>query len=215
MAIVFDVYGTLLDVHSAAARNRALLGERTEAVSQLWRTRQLEYAWTATLTGDYRDFWTLTGRALDTALALAGVRDRDGVRAPLLEAYTALDPYEDVLPVLAALRDRGETLAVLSNGSPDMLARALGHAGLTAHFDAILSVDPARVYKPHPEAYRRAAAHLALAPSTIRFVSSNAWDAAGAARFGFEACWINRAGGPPEYPDHGAVRAVTGLRDLI
>ncbi len=215
MAIIFDLYGTLLDVHSAAGHNRALLGDRTDLVSLLWRTRQLEYAWAASLSETYTDFWTLTERALDTALHLGGVPEPDAVRAPLLQAYTRLDPFPEVEAVLTALKDRGVPLLILSNGAPDMLSRALAGRAMTPLFDTVLSVDAARIYKPSPRAYQIAQTHLCKAPGDIQFVSSNAWDAAGAARFGFRASWLNRAKGPWEYPDHGPVPAIADLKALL
>ncbi len=214
MAIIFDLYGTLLDVHSAARHNRDLLGDKTELVSLLWRTRQLEYAWAATLSDTYRDFWTLTARALDTALRLGGVADPERVREPLLEAYTSLTPFDDVLPSLTRLKDAGRRLLILSNGSPDMLAKALAGTGLEGVFEDVLSVDGVRAYKPSSKAYELAQTRLCMAPGNVRFVSSNAWDASGAARFGFDACWLNRTNTPWEYPDHGPVATIPDLHAL-
>jgi 2-haloacid dehalogenase len=214
MHIVFDAYGTLLDVHSAAARNEALLGPDRVTISETWRTRQLEYAWVATLTDRYETFWTLTGRALDVALAIGGRGDDPALREALLAAYTDLTPFDDVHPALQRLRGAGETLSVLSNGDPDMLERALGAAGLLEVFDEVLSVDEARCFKPDPRAYRVAETRLGAPAAEMRFVSSNPWDAAGSASHGFQAYWINRDGRPREYPDVAGVNAIDTLLAL-
>ena len=197
-AAVFDAYGTLLDVHTAVARRAARLGPQAAAVSALWRAKQLEMSWILSATGAYEPFWGLTDRALGHALAAHGVRD-EPLRADLLRAYRALDAYPDAAPVLEALRGRGIATAVLSNGSPDMLAAAVEAGGLAPLLDAVLSVHPLRRYKPDPRVYALATDRFDCQPHEIAFVSGNAWDAYGAARFGFRAVWLNRAGGPVEY----------------
>ncbi len=214
MHIAFDAYGTLLDVHSAAARHEALLGSDRATVSELWRTRQLEYAWVATLAGRYEPFWTLTRRALATALALVGRAGDDALEAELLRAYTELEPFDDVVPALEDLRERGATLSILSNGDPEMLDRALTNAGLLAHMDHVLSVDRARRFKPDPLAYRVAEDALGVPRGEIVFVSSNPWDAAGAAAFGLDARWLNRGARPREYPQFEGVAEIATLGEL-
>ncbi len=198
-AAVFDAYGTLLDVHAAVARHAARLGDQGAPLSALWRAKQLEYSWILSQTGDYEDFWTITGRALDHALAAHGVAGEAGLRDALLEAYRRLDAYPDAAPCLAALREAGIATAILSNGEPGMLADAVAEAGLGPLLDAVLSVDPLRRYKPHPAIYALATARFRCQPHEIAFVSSNPWDAFGAARFGFRVHWLNRAGQPVEY----------------
>ena len=214
MHIAFDAYGTLLDVHSAAARHEALLGDDRTSVSELWRTRQLEYAWVATLAGRYEPFWTLTQRALATALALVGRSGDDELEAELLGAYTKLAPFADVVPALAGLRERKARLCVLSNGDPEMLDLALTHAGLLGYLDRVLSVDAVRRFKPDPLAYRVAEDALEVPRNEIVFVSSNAWDAAGAAAFGLDARWLNRDARPREYPQFEGVAEIASLADL-
>lgn len=212
-AVVFDAYGTLLDVHSAVARHAARLGDKAAPVSALWRQRQLEYSWILSAAGDYEPFDALTDRALCFALATHGVADA-ALRADLMAAYRSLDAYPDALPCLAALRARGVATAILSNGEPAMLSAAVESAGLAGHLDDVLSVHPLRRYKPHPEVYALAARRFARAPGEIAFVSSNAWDAHGARRFGFRVMWANRAGAPPEYGLDGAATTVLDLSAL-
>jgi 2-haloacid dehalogenase len=212
-AVVFDAYGTLLDVHAAVACHAARLGARAAPVSALWRAKQLEQSWILSAVGDYADFAQLTERALDVALATHGIAD-DALRADLLAAYRRLDAFADAAPALTALRGRGLATAILSNGEPAMLGDAVQAAGLSPLLDAVLSVHGLRRYKPAPEVYELATRRFACAPASIAFVSGNAWDAFGAARFGFRVFWLNRAPQPEEYGlDHLATRIAT-LADL-
>jgi 2-haloacid dehalogenase len=197
-AAVFDAYGTLLDVHAAVARHAGRLGEAAAPVSALWRAKQLEWSWMLSATGAYEPFWSLTCRALGHALAAYGIADA-GLRADLLEAYRELGAYPDAAPMLAALRGRGLATAILSNGSPEMLDAAVAAGGLGSLLDEVLSVHPLRCFKPDPRVYALATARFACQPHEIAFVSSNAWDAYGAMRFGFRVFWVNRASAPVEY----------------
>jgi 2-haloacid dehalogenase len=210
-AILFDVYGTLLDVHSAIAREGKELGARADAVSRLWRQKQLEYTWVWSLRGEYRSFQTLTESALDYALAAHGV-DSSALKARLLSAYRQLDAFPDVAAALADLRQRGLRLAALSNGDPDMLEAGLQSAGLRNALDAVLSVAPLRIFKPDRRVYELGRSWANAPAQEIAFVSANAWDAGGAAAFGFRTSWIDRAGQPPEYdlPRHATVVARLG-----
>ena len=197
-ARAFDAYGTLLDVHPAVARHAAALGPRAERLSELWRSRQLEYTWVLNGIGAYEDFWTLTERALDTAIGLVGGVP-DGVRPRLLDAYAELAAFPDVQPTLRALKDRGETVILFSNATTAMLTQAVAAGGLTDLVDEIVSVDAIRCYKPLPAAY--ALLDPWRGPEwRLTFHSSNAWDVAGAVARGIDTIWINRRGAPAEYP---------------
>jgi 2-haloacid dehalogenase len=207
-AFVFDAYGTLFDVHAAIARHRAAAGPDADRFSEVWRAKQLEYTWTLTLAGSYLDFWTLTERALDYAFARFPAVDKV-LKPKLLDAYLTLDAFPDARAVLRDLKARGETTAILSNGSPKMLSAAVAAAGID--LDAVLSVDAIRIYKPRPEVYALVADRFKLAPADIVFVSSNRWDVMGATAFGFRTAWINRTGMPEEYePAPAAVLADLG-----
>lgn len=197
-AAVFDAYGTLLDVHAAVGRHAARLGDKAAPLSALWRAKQLEATWILSATGAYEDFWSITDRALGHAMQVHGVAD-PALRADLLSAYRELDAYLDAAPTLRALRGRGLNTAVLSNGSPGMLAAAVEAGGLGPLLDDVLSVHPLRRYKPDPRVYALAAERFRCQPHEVAFVSSNAWDAYGAARFGFRVFWVNRSAGPTEY----------------
>jgi 2-haloacid dehalogenase len=212
-AILFDVYGTLLDVHSAIAREGKELGDRADALSRLWRQKQLEYTWVWSLRREYRSFRELTESALDHALAAHGVRS-EALKVRLLSAYRRLDAFPDAAASLAGLRQQGLRLAALSNGDPDMLEAGLHAAGLREALDAVLSVAALRIYKPDRQVYELGRAWAGIAAEEIAFVSANAWDAGGAAAFGFRTFWIDRAGQPAEYdvPRHATV--VANLGDL-
>ncbi|MDR3422876.1 MAG: haloacid dehalogenase type II [Xanthobacteraceae bacterium] len=212
-AYVFDAYGTLFNVHAAIARHRAAAGPDADRFSEIWRTKQLEYSWTLTLAGHYIDFWTLTERALDFAFARVPSVDR-ALRGKLLEAYLTLDAFADARTALAALKTRGVRLAILSNGSPRMLAAAVEAGGFGGLLDTVLSVDSVRRYKPRPEVYALVTDALAVGPSGVAFVSSNRWDVMGAVSFGFKAYWVNRSRTPDEYTDLAPLREIPDLAAL-
>jgi len=212
-AYVFDAYGTLFDVHAAIARHRAAAGPEAGRFSEIWRSKQLEYTWTLTLAGRYVDFWTLTERALDYTFARVPSVDR-ALRPKLLDAYLALDAFPEVHAALTGLKSRGARLAILSNGTPRMLAAAVEAAGIIAQLDAVLSVDAVRRYKPRPEVYALVADRLAVNPQDVAFVSSNRWDVMGAVSFGFAAMWVNRARLPDEYAELAPLRQVADLAAL-
>ena len=196
-ACVFDAYGTLFDVHSAVGRLRARLGGEADALSQLWRTKQLEYTWLRALMRRHTDFWQVTCDALDYALARHQI-DPGPIREPLLQAYLTLDAYPEVPVMLERLQAGGLKRAILSNGEPKMLQAGAQSAGIGELLDAVLSVEEVGVFKPDPRVYQLAVDRLGVAPQAIAFQSSNAWDVNGAAAFGLRPVWINRQGAPPE-----------------
>ncbi|MFO1157689.1 MAG: haloacid dehalogenase type II [Reyranellaceae bacterium] len=194
---VFDAYGTLFDFNSAVARHRSVIGPRADSLSELWRSNQIQYTWLRNSMGAYAEFWQVTGEALDHCLAAHGIGD-PGVRQKLMGAYLALDPFPEVPAMLAALRRAGKRLAILSNGNPGMLAPMVEASGLADRFEAVLSVDDARVFKPDPRVYRLVEARCGAKPDRVCFLSSNCWDAHGAAHFGFRTVWVNRTGAPDD-----------------
>ena len=215
-AFVFDAYGTLFDVHAAIARQRARIGPDADRLSELWRTKQLEYAWNLTLRDRYDDFWTLTKRALDFALSRFPHVDRR-IKASLLEAYRELDAFPDARTALAALKEQGHTTAILSNGSPAMLNAAVAAAGLAPFLDHVISVDAIKTYKPRRAVYELAIGALGVPAADIAFISSNRWDVAGASDAGLAAIWINRGRAADEYPEarpHAVVFDLAGLAEL-
>lgn len=192
-ACVFDAYGTLFDVASAAAKCRGALGDKATALAALWRQKQLEYTWLRSLMGAHADFRQVTEDGLDFALSQLGIDGESGrIRERLLQLYMTLDAFPEVPATLAALRRAGVVSAILSNGSPAMLAAAVRSAGIEGYLDHVLSVEEVGIYKPHPSVYRLAADRLRQPPARICFISANGWDAAGAARFGFRTVLIGR-----------------------
>ena len=211
--MVFDAYGTLLDVASAAAGARDVLGDRWLPLADLWRQRQLQYSWLRALMGRHADFWAVTGDALDFALEALRIQE-PGLRARLLDAYERLGPYPDAEATLRRLREAGLRTAILSNGSPRMLAAAVRSARLDLHLDEVLSVEAVGVYKPHPSVYRLAVERLGVWPAEIVFVTANGWDAWGAKAGGLRVAWCNRAGQPRERLGEGPDAEVGTLADL-
>jgi 2-haloacid dehalogenase len=214
-AVVFDAYGTLLDVHAAMARHAQRVGSNWPQISADWRQKQLEYSWVRSLAGPahHRDFWHLTEDALAWAAARHGLTDPETL-ADVLMAYRTLDPYPEAPAVLRRIRDWGLSTAILSNGEPGMLADAARSSGLDQLLDHILSVETVGVFKPSPLVYRLAEERLGLAGRQIAFVSSNPWDAFGAHAFGFQVFWINRSGQPDEYGLRQVATELTGLAAL-
>ena len=190
-ACVFDAYGTLFDVHSAVRRGGEALGDKAAAVSELWRQKQLEYTWLRSLMGAHADFRQVTSDSLRFALAASGVTDT-ALHDRLMGLYLSLEAYEEADATLAALRRAGFTTAILSNGNPEMLQAAVRSARMDQRLDAVLSVEEVGIYKPHARVYQLAVDRLGVARDEICFLSSNCWDARGAAHFGFKVAWINR-----------------------
>ena len=192
-ACVFDAYGTLFDVASATARCQEVLGEKTSKLSSLWREKQLQYTWLRAVQGRHADFWQVTGDALDYAMDALDLGDAD-LRKRLMDLYLRLDVFAEVPDVLQRLKLSGMSMAILSNGSPSMLAAAVEHTNIATQLDLVISVEEVGVYKPHPAVYGRATERLGLAPRQICFLSSNSWDAYAASAFGMQVIWCNRYG---------------------
>jgi 2-haloacid dehalogenase len=197
-AVVFDLYGTILTIESMRSHVAAAgVGDAAKFVAD-WRRKQIEYALLTTVADAYRDFDELTALALEFTCSQRGVTLGADERAELVTAWQTMPAYDDVAPAVRALVDRNLPRALLTNGTPASARSALRAAGILDLFSAVLSVDAVRVFKPDPSVYALATARFDCAPGDIVFVSSNAWDAWGAARFGFRVAWCNRSGGAPE-----------------
>ncbi|GHG84338.1 haloacid dehalogenase type II [Pseudodonghicola xiamenensis] len=198
---VFDAYGTLFDV-AAAARQTAddpafpALAGRWAKLAEDWRQKQLQYSWLRAVTGAHTDFWEVTQNGLDWALEASGLAGDAALRDRLLALYWELQAYPEVPAMLATLKQRGKATAILSNGSPDMLAGAVSSAGIDDLLDDVLSVESVGVFKPDARVYDLVGARFGCPPAEVLFVSSNGWDAAAAAGYGFGTAWVNRAGLP-------------------
>ena len=219
---VFDAYGTLFDVNGAAAQaaqepGRTALAAVWPALAKDWRQKQLEYTWLRAVADRHCDFWQVTGDGLDWAMAAQGLDDPD-LRARLMDLYRTLPAYAEVPEMLATLKARRLNTGILSNGSPGMLADAVGSAGIGDRLGAVLSVESVGVFKPHAKVYDMVGAAFGCTPDQVLFVSSNGWDAAGAAGYGFQTVWVNRAGAPMDRlyaTPHHVLSDLTTVPDLI
>jgi len=189
-AVVFDAYGTLYDVQSVADVTEDAFPGYGEIITQVWRIKQLEYTWLRSLMRQYRDFSEVTRDSLAYTLDSLGLQYDDDTFARIIDKYLHLDLYPDALASLAAMKDR--KLAILSNGSPDMLNALVRNSGLSDMLDATISVDSQKIFKPSPDAYALIESTLGVAPAQVLFVSSNPWDACGARAFGLKVAWIER-----------------------
>jgi 2-haloacid dehalogenase len=217
--VVFDAYGTLFDVTAAARRvagepGRAGFAAVAAQVTRDWRLKQLEYSWIRAVTGAHADFRQVTEDGLDWALEAAGQAEPE-LRERLLALYEELEAYPEVPGTLAALKAAGLKVAILSNGAPPMLAAAVSSAGIGGYLDALLSVEAVGVYKPARAVYDLVGAAFGIAPERVLFVSSNGWDAAAAAGYGFDTVWVNRGGAPVDRLPWRPRRVLGNLEGIV
>ena len=216
-ACVFDAYGTMFDFAAAARGCRDVLGDDIDRFTTLWRDKQLQYTWLRAAQDRHADFWQVTGDALDFTLETLGLAT-SGIRDRLMTLYLTLDAFPEVPAMLERLKAGGMRTAILSNGTPRMLAAAVKGSKLTGLLDAVLSVEEVGVYKPHPKVYQLAVDRLGVPAAAISFQSSNAWDAHAASAFGMQVVWCNRYGQRqerlPGLPDR-EVRSLAELPDLV
>jgi 2-haloacid dehalogenase len=213
-ALVFDAYGTLYDVHSVVQRCDQYFPGKGAQLSQLWRSKQLEYTWLRSLMQRYVPFSTVTREALAWAADAQGLALTGEQTETLMREYLMLATYPDVAEALQRLKPAKQ--AILSNGSPDMLEPLVAHSRLA--FDAVLSVDAVKIFKPSPRVYEIATKTFGVQPNEIAFVSSNCWDALGAQSFGFNAYWINRLGAPVDrlaVQPAGILKSLGDLPDVL
>jgi 2-haloacid dehalogenase len=189
-AVVFDAYGTLYDIQSVAAITEEAFPGYGEIITQIWRIKQLEYTWLRSLMQRYEDFSVITRDSLAYTLRALGLKNSPGVFDRIMDKYVHLDLYPDAIAALTAMKDR--KLAILSNGSTEMLNTLVGNTGLDRILDATISIDSRRIFKPAPAAYILIESNLGIAPADVLFVSSNPFDACGAKAFGLRVAWIER-----------------------
>lgn len=192
----FDAYGTLFDFNPVAIEE-SIPSDRAAALRDLWRTKQLQYFWASTLQGAYRDFESLTADALDFAIEALHL-DQPGLHDALMAQYARLRPYPEIAGTLGKLKSQGFRIVIHTNATMKIVTSSLVGAELTDFFDEIVSIDAVRHYKPHPVAYRYLVDRLNVQVNEIAFISSNGWDAFGAAQFGLSSIWVNRTNGPRE-----------------
>jgi len=189
-ACVFDAYGTLFDVNSAAAKCKEKLGDKWENFANAWRTTQLEYTWLRSLMKKYKNFWQITEDSLDHTMATFKI-DKN-MREELLNLYKELIPYPEVKECLDGLKSKKIKIAILSNGTPDLLKRLVESNNIQNYFDDIMSVENVGVYKPDSKVYEMPIKKYSCKPENICFLSSNTWDVSGGGVFGYNAIWVNR-----------------------
>ncbi|MGB0127600.1 MAG: haloacid dehalogenase type II [Rhodocyclaceae bacterium] len=214
-AIAFDAYGTLFDVYSVGAMAEQAFPGKGAELTQLWRLKQIEYTRLRTLSGRYKPFWEVTQDALVFCARSLGLDLSDAVRTQLMNQYSCLAAFPENLAALRQIKALGIPVAILSNGTPQMLDIAVKSAGMTGLFDHLLSVDAVQRYKTAPEAYQLGPDAFGCPASQILFVSSNGWDAAGATWFGYTTFWINRSGQPLEQLDVTPSATGKTLNDVV
>jgi 2-haloacid dehalogenase len=212
-ACVFDAYGTLFDIHAPTAAIADELGDNAQSLSDMWRAKQLQYTWLRSLMDAYTDFWRVTGDGLDYALAAHDI-DNPDIRQRLMDLYLTLDAYPDAIATLQKLKKAGYATGILSNGSLDMLTAAVNNSGLAKQLDEVMSVEDVGIFKPSARVYQMAVDRMGVLPRQICFVSANAWDASGAADFGFQVAHLNRFGQPAEKLPGVPKAVMTSLSDL-
>ncbi|MEL6450189.1 MAG: haloacid dehalogenase type II [Pseudomonadota bacterium] len=222
---IFDAYGTLFDVAAAARQaagesDFAAIRDSWPVLADHWRQKQLQYTWLRAITGAHTDFWEVTQNGLDWALEKTGVAGDAALRERLLALYWELQAFREVPAMLHALKDAGLNTAILSNGSPDMLAGAVQSAGIGDVLDDCLSVESVGIFKPDARVYDLVGQRFGTRPDEVLFVSSNGWDAAGASGYGFQTVWVNRANEPVDrlpwtpqdiLPDLSGIPALAGV----
>jgi len=189
-ACVFDAYGTLFDVNSAAEKCKEKLGNRWEGFANTWRTTQLEYTWLRSLMKKHKNFWEITEDSLDHAMETFKIKKV--MRNELLNLYRELSPYPEVKECLETLKSKKIKIAILSNGTPDLLKRLVESNNIQNYFDDIMSIESVGIYKPDPKVYEMPIKKYNCNPENICFMSSNTWDVSGGGVFGYSAVWVNR-----------------------
>ena len=189
-AIIFDAYGTLFDVNSAAEKCKDKIGEKWEPFSNFWRTTQLEYTWLRSLMGRHKDFWQITEDSLDKSMKVFKIKP--SMKDDLLNLYKVLSPFKEVQETLKKLKEKKFKLAILSNGTPSLLKELVKSNNLENLFDDIFSIEEVGVYKPNSEVYDMPIKKYKIKKNEVAFLSSNSWDVSGGGNYGFQAIWVNR-----------------------
>ena len=216
---VFDAYGTLFDVNAAAriAANepgRKIFKEVWPSVLNIWRMKQLQYTWLRSMTDSYTDFWSITQNSLDFALETHKLQNDLVLKERLLALYWELQPYSEVSQVLKVLKENGIKTAILSNGSPEMLSGAVRSSDLNELIDEIISVETVKIFKPSARVYEQVENIIGCSKTDVLFVSSNGWDIAGAAGFGFTTAWVNRLKDPIDRLPHKPMHILENLTSI-
>ena len=189
-AIIFDAYGTLFDVNSAAEKCRSKIGDKWESFANYWRKTQLEYTWLRSLMGRHKDFWQITEDSLDKSMQAFNINK--AMKNELLDLYKILSPYPEVKETLEKLKEKRYKLAILSNGTPALLNELVKSNGLQNLFDDIFSIEEVKIYKPSSKVYDMPVKKYSIKNEEVAFLSANTWDVSGGGNYGFTSIWVNR-----------------------
>ena len=212
-AIVFDAYGTLFDVNSAAEKCKDRIGNKWEDFANFWRTTQLEYTWLRSLMNRHKDFWTITEDSLEKSMK---VFDIDmGMKNDLLNLYKVLSPYPEVKEVLENLKKKKIKLAILSNGTPALLSELVKGNDLQNLFDDLFSIEEVGIYKPNSKVYNLPVNKYKIKPNEVTFLSANTWDVSGGGNYGYNAVWVNRNQAIFDNLDYKPINKVNNLTQLL
>ena len=212
-AVVFDAYGTLFDVNSAAEKCKDKIGSKWEAFSNFWRTTQLEYTWLRSLMRRHKNFWEITEDSLDKSMKVFNI-DRS-MKNELLSLYKILSPYPEVKGVLEDLKKKNFKLAILSNGTPDLLNELVASNKLNNLFDDLFSIEEVKVYKPDSRVYEIPLKKYNLQNNEITFLSANTWDVSGGGNFGYNSIWVNRNKSEFDILDYQPKNEINNLTQLL
>tara|TARA_E500000178_G_C16991909_1_gene741228 strand:+ start:519 stop:1178 length:660 start_codon:yes stop_codon:yes gene_type:complete len=211
--IVFDAYGTLFDVNSAAEKCKDKIGDKWENFSNFWRTTQLEYTWLRSLMKRHKNFWQITEDSLDKSMNVFSI-DKS-MKNELLDLYKTLTPYPEIKEVLQNLKNKNLRLAILSNGTPALLQELVSSNKMNNLFDDLFSVEEVEVYKPDPKVYEIPVKKYNVKPSEITFLSANTWDVAGAGNYGYNSVWVNRNNSKFDNLDYQPKNKIINLSQLL
>ena len=211
-AIIFDAYGTLFDVNSAAEKCKNKIGEKWEPFANYWRTTQLEYTWLRSLMGRHQDFWKVTEQSLDKSMKIFQIDT--SMKDELLDLYKVLSTFPEVKETLKKLKEKNYKLAILSNGTPALLKKLVSSNNLESIFDDVLSIEEVKIYKPHPNVYNIPIKKYQIEKNQFAYLSSNTWDVSAAGNFGFNAVWVNRNKNIFDNLDYKPITEINNLSDL-
>ena len=212
-AIIFDAYGTLFDVNSAAEKCKDKIGDKWEAFANYWRTTQLEYTWLRSLMKRHKDFWQITGDSLDKSMKVFNIDN--SMRNELLDLYKILSPYPEVPEVLKSLKEKNYKLSILSNGTPSLLNELVKSNNLENLFDDVFSIEEVGIYKPDSKVYDLPIKKYKIKNNEVAFLSANTWDVSGGGNYGFNSIWVNRNNSVFDNLDYKPEHQIKNLKELI
>ena len=212
-AIIFDAYGTLFDVNSAAEKCKNKIGEKWEDFANYWRTTQLEYTWLRSLMNRHKDFWQVTEDSLKKSMEAYKIET--SMKNDLLDLYKVLSPFEEVLETLKSLKEKKYKLAILSNGTPELLNELVKTNNLESFFDDIFSIEEVGIYKPDAKVYDIPIKKYGIKKNEVIFLSSNTWDVSGGGNYGYQSIWVNRNKNIFDYLDYKPKNQINSLKDLL